>query len=125
MVFSIVAGARMDTIQEALGVPAVVRVMPNTPAQIGLGISVWTATEAATEAQREQALTILQALGEEVFVEDEEYLDMATALSGTGPAYVFLCFRVMCRNDWSSRHCGAASSMRASRPATWRPCATR
>ena len=95
MVFSIVAGARMDTIQEALGVPAVVRVMPNTPAQIGLGISVWTATEAATEAQRQQALTILQALGEEVFVEDEEYLDMATALSGTGPAYVFLLMEAM------------------------------
>lgn len=95
LVLSIVAGAKMDTIQRMLNVPAVVRVMPNTPAQIGMGISVWAATEATTEAQREQALAILKALGEEVYVEDEEYLDMATALSGTGPAYVFLLMEAM------------------------------
>jgi pyrroline-5-carboxylate reductase len=95
LVLSIVAGARMDTIHRMLDVPAVVRVMPNTPAQIGMGISVWTATLATTESQRGQALTILQALGEEVYVDDEEYLDMATALSGTGPAYVFLLMEAM------------------------------
>jgi pyrroline-5-carboxylate reductase len=95
LVLSIVAGAKMDMIQRMLDVPAVVRVMPNTPAQIGLGISVWTATEATTEVQRGQALGILQALGEEVFVDDEGYLDMATALSGTGPAYVFLLMEAM------------------------------
>jgi pyrroline-5-carboxylate reductase len=95
LVLSIVAGAKMDTIQRMLGVPAVVRVMPNTPAQIGLGISVWVATEAATETQRGQSLAILQALGEEVYVDDERYLDMATALSGTGPAYVFLLMEAM------------------------------
>jgi pyrroline-5-carboxylate reductase len=95
LVLSIVAGAKMDTIQTMLKVPAVVRVMPNTPAQIGMGISVWTATEATTEAQRGQALAILQALGEEVYVEEEGYLDMATALSGTGPAYVFLLMEAM------------------------------
>ena len=95
LVLSIVAGAQMATIQRMLGSRSVVRVMPNTPAQIGLGISVWTATEATTEAQRGQALTVLQALGEEVFMEDEVYLDMATALSGTGPAYVFLLMEAM------------------------------
>lgn len=95
LVLSIVAGAKMGTIRRRLDTPAVVRVMPNTPAQIGMGISVWTATEATTEAQRQQALTILQALGEEVYVEDEGYLDMATALSGTGPAYVFLLMEAM------------------------------
>jgi pyrroline-5-carboxylate reductase len=95
LVFSIVAGARTETIRQLLSVPAVVRVMPNTPAQIGLGISVWTATEATTDAQRSQALAILQALGEEVYVDDESYLDMATALSGTGPAYVFLLMEAM------------------------------
>jgi pyrroline-5-carboxylate reductase len=95
LVFSIVAGAQTETIRRLLSVPAVVRVMPNTPAQIGLGISVWTATEATTEAQRDQALAILQALGEEVYVDDESYLDMATALSGTGPAYVFLLMEAM------------------------------
>jgi pyrroline-5-carboxylate reductase len=95
LVLSIVAGAKMDTIQRMLDVPAVVRVMPNTPAQIGLGISVWAATEATSEDQRGQALAILQALGEEVYVDDERYLDMATALSGTGPAYVFLLMEAM------------------------------
>ncbi|MFN2292039.1 MAG: pyrroline-5-carboxylate reductase [Anaerolineae bacterium] len=92
---SIVAGAPMATIQHMLGVRSVVRVMPNTPAQIGLGISVWTATKATTEVQRSQALAILQALGEEVYVTEEYYLDMATALSGTGPAYVFLLMEAM------------------------------
>jgi pyrroline-5-carboxylate reductase len=95
LVLSIVAGAKMDTIQRMLNTPAIVRVMPNTPAQIGMGISVWTATPATTEAQRGQALAILQALGEEVYVDDEAYLDMATALSGTGPAYVFLLMEAM------------------------------
>jgi pyrroline-5-carboxylate reductase len=95
LVLSIVAGAKMDTIQRMLQVAAVVRVMPNTPAQIGMGISVWTATKATTDAQRGQALDILRALGEEVYVDDEGYLDMATALSGTGPAYVFLLMEAM------------------------------
>jgi pyrroline-5-carboxylate reductase len=95
LALSIVAGAPMSTIQHMLNTQTVVRVMPNTPAQIGMGISVWTASPATTEAQRQQALTILQALGEEVFMEDEGYLDMATALSGTGPAYVFLLMEAM------------------------------
>jgi pyrroline-5-carboxylate reductase len=95
LVVSIVAGAKMDTIFRMLETPAVVRVMPNTPAQIGMGISVWAATEATSERQHTQALTILRALGEEVYVEDESYLDMATALSGTGPAYVFLLMEAM------------------------------
>jgi pyrroline-5-carboxylate reductase len=95
LVVSIVAGAKMSTIQRMLETPSVVRVMPNTPAQIGMGISVWAATEATSELQRTQALTILRALGEEVYVDDESYLDMATALSGTGPAYVFLLMEAM------------------------------
>ena len=95
LVLSIVAGAKMSAIESALDAKSVIRVMPNTPAQIGMGISVWAATEAATDLQRGQALDILRALGEEVYVEDEGYLDMATALSGTGPAYVFLLMEAM------------------------------
>ena len=90
MVFSIVAGARIDTIRSKLNHQAIVRVMPNTPAQILEGMSVWTATEQTSGRQREQARAILGALGQEIYVDDESYLDMATALSGTGPAYVFL-----------------------------------
>jgi len=90
LVLSIVAGARISVIADGLGHGAVVRVMPNTPAQIGQGMSVWTATAQVGDDQRAQAQTILRALGEEIYVEDEDYLDMATALSGTGPAYVFM-----------------------------------
>lgn len=90
LILSIVAGARIRTIAQGLDHQAIVRSMPNTPAQIGEGITVWTDTAAVTEEQRGQARELLGALGEEVYVEDEGYLDMATALSGTGPAYVFL-----------------------------------
>jgi pyrroline-5-carboxylate reductase len=90
LVLSIVAGASIQKISKTLKHQAVVRSMPNTPGQIGEGITVWTASSRTSHEQREMARQILGALGEEVFVEDEGYLDMATALSGTGPAYVFL-----------------------------------
>lgn len=90
LVVSIVAGASIQKISKGLKHEAVVRSMPNTPGQIGEGITVWTASKGTSEEQQAMASQILGALGEEVFVEDEGYLDMATALSGTGPAYVFL-----------------------------------
>lgn len=90
LVLSIVAGAPIEKIQAGLEHPSIVRAMPNTPAQIGEGITVWTASETVSVEQREMARQILSALGEEIFMEEEVYLDMATALSGTGPAYVFL-----------------------------------
>lgn len=90
LVLSIVAGASIQKISKTLKHQAVVRSMPNTPGQIGEGITVWTASPRTSNDQREIARQILGALGEEIFVEDESYLDMATALSGTGPAYVFL-----------------------------------
>lgn len=90
LLLSIIAGASMKKIGAGLKHKAVVRSMPNTPGQIGEGITVWAASGEVTEEQQEMARQILGALGEEVFVEDESYLDMATALSGTGPAYVFL-----------------------------------
>ena len=90
LVLSIVAGAPIKMIGGVLGHDYIVRTMPNTPAQVGEGMTVWTATPKVTEEQRAQARTILRAMGEEIYVQDEGYLDMATALSGTGPAYVFL-----------------------------------
>lgn len=95
MIISIVAGARVGTISKWLEHDAIVRVMPNTPAQISEGISVWTATPAITNDQLSQARTILQALGKEIYVDDEKFLDMATAVSGTGPSYVFLVAEAM------------------------------
>jgi pyrroline-5-carboxylate reductase len=90
LVVSIVAGASIKKIAAGLKHQAIVRSMPNTPGQIGQGITVWTASPEVSDEQRQMAEQILGALGEQVFVEDESYLDMATALSGTGPAYVFL-----------------------------------
>jgi pyrroline-5-carboxylate reductase len=95
VVLSIVAGATIDKISQGLKHNAVVRSMPNTPAQIGEGITVWIASPSVNESQKETARTILGALGEEVNVDDENYLDMATALSGTGPAYVFIFMEAM------------------------------
>jgi pyrroline-5-carboxylate reductase len=90
LVLSIIAGARIDTLCKGLGHRQVVRAMPNTPAQIGEGISVWTATQEVTESQKEHAKVILSGMGREIYVSDEGYLDMATAVSGSGPAYFFL-----------------------------------
>ncbi len=90
LVLSIVAGAPIEKIRSGLKHKPIVRSMPNTPGQIGQGITVWTTSREVSDEQHELARTILTALGEEIFVEDETYLDMATALSGTGPAYVFL-----------------------------------
>jgi pyrroline-5-carboxylate reductase len=90
LVVTIVAGVRLRRVVEALGTSAAVRVMPNTPAQIGLGVSVWTATEAVHAGGRAKVRQMLSALGVEEEVTHEDELDMATALSGTGPAYIFL-----------------------------------
>ncbi len=89
-VLSIVAGARMSTIEKGLGHPSVIRVMPNTPAQIGEGMSLWTCSPQVDAEKRGLAKTMLGTVGEEIEVADEKYLDMATALSASGPAYVFL-----------------------------------
>ncbi len=95
LLLSILAGAPIRKIADGLAHAAVVRAMPNTPGQIGQGISVWTATPEVSELQKSQAQAILGALGDDIYVDDEEYLDMATALSGTGPAYVFLVMEAM------------------------------
>ena len=95
LILSIIAGAPIRNISRKLHHYRVVRVMPNTPARVGKGMSVWTSTEDVSETQRKYTKTILAALGEEIFVEHEDYLDMATALSGTGPAYVFMFMEAM------------------------------
>lgn len=92
---SVIAGASISTLSQGLGHDAIVRVMPNTPAQVGRGMSVWTATPDVDATQRARVKAILGALGEELWVEEEKYVDMATALSGTGPTYVFLMMEAL------------------------------
>ncbi|MFC2041428.1 pyrroline-5-carboxylate reductase [Chloroflexota bacterium] len=95
LVLSIMAGVTLNTLCRGLNHDPVVRAMPNTPAQIGEGMSVWTATSRVTEAQKKWAGSILGAIGREIYVDDEKYIDMATAVSGSGPAYFFLFTEVM------------------------------
>jgi pyrroline-5-carboxylate reductase len=95
VVVSVIAGAPIDVLVNGLGHQAVVRVMPNTPAQVGQGMSVWSTTPGVTESQRLWVQAVLRALGEELWVDEEKYVDMATALSGTGPTYVFLMMEAL------------------------------
>lgn len=95
LVLSIVAGATLDSLRQGLDHPCLVRAMPNMPAQIGEGMTVWTTTSEVNQRQREMAQAILAALGEEIYVSSEKYIDMATALSGSGPAYVFLVIEAL------------------------------
>jgi pyrroline-5-carboxylate reductase len=90
LVLSIVAGATLSSLCQGLNHHFIVRAMPNMPAQIGVGMTIWTATAETVKKQRELAQTIVGTLGKEIYVDDEKYLSMATALSGSGPAYVFL-----------------------------------
>lgn len=90
LLVSILAGVDSRTLRKSFGHQAIVRTMPNTPARVGQGMTVWTATPQVSGEQREMAQAMLRALGQEIFVSREGDLDMATALSGTGPAYVFL-----------------------------------
>jgi pyrroline-5-carboxylate reductase len=95
LLISIIAGAPIKNLADGVAHAAVVRAMPNTPAQIGQGITVWTATPEVSDLHKEQAKAILGSLGQEIYVDDERYLDMATALSGSGPGYVFMMMEAM------------------------------
>jgi pyrroline-5-carboxylate reductase len=90
VVVSIMAGVRIETISTLVGHNRIVRVMPNTPVSIQRGMSTWTATPAVTDEQRETVKKLLSSIGEELYVDGEAKIDMATAISGSGPAYVFL-----------------------------------
>lgn len=89
-VLSIIAGAKLSTLAQGLQHAAIIRVMPNTPAQIGCGMTMWTCADSVPAAHRELTGQILATVGVEIYAAEEKYLDMATALSASGPAYVFM-----------------------------------
>jgi pyrroline-5-carboxylate reductase len=95
VVISVLAGAPVDVLTRGLHHQAVARVMPNTPAQVGEGMSVWCTTPGVSPEQQTRVQAALGALGRELWVEEEKYVDMATALSGTGPTYVFLMMEAL------------------------------
>jgi pyrroline-5-carboxylate reductase len=95
LVLSVIAGATTAALTGTLGHDQVIRAMPNTPARLGKGMTVWYPMPATTPEQREQAATLLGALGAELEVDDEKFVAMATAVSGTGPTYVFLVMEAL------------------------------
>ena len=95
LVISILAGTTLQSLMDGTGHSAVVRSMPNTPAQIGMGMTMWTASSSVTSHQREQAQAVLSSFGRAVFANGEHYMDMSTAINGSGPGYVFLMLEAM------------------------------
>lgn len=96
LLISIAAGVRSADLSRWLGgYRSIVRVMPNTPAQIQLGVSALHATVAVSELQRQQAQALLQAVGQTLWLDDEIKMDAVTAISGSGPAYVFYLIEAM------------------------------
>lgn len=95
LILSVAAGIKLQMIIAGTGRSHVVRAIPNTPAQIGQGMTVWV--PAPDISAEEQTLTkqILGAMGEDLQVNDEKYIDMATAINGSGPAYIFLIMEAM------------------------------
>ena len=90
VVISIIAGASIEKLSKGLAHDSIIRTMPNTPGQIGKGITVWFASPTVSTSQMNKAKLMLQALGKDIQVDEEYYLDMATGISGTGPMYVYL-----------------------------------
>ncbi len=95
LVLSIVAGATLNTLCQNLNHFSVIRAMPNMPAQVGEGITIWTATPQVTQGQKRTARSLLGTLGKEIYVDNEKYIDMATAVSGSGPAYIFVIIEAL------------------------------
>lgn len=86
---SIMAGVQIKTIAESLGVKKIIRAMPNLPAQIGLGMTTFTSSDEVTRIELVMVQNLLNTTGKAIYVEKEEMIDATTAISGSGPAYVF------------------------------------
>ena len=95
IILSIVAGAPIQNFIDGSLVPKVARCMPNTPAQIGAGVTVWSCTENINTDERKKIKQVLDSFGKTVFVDDESFIDMSTSISGSGPAYIFLLMEAM------------------------------
>jgi pyrroline-5-carboxylate reductase len=96
ILLSVVAGKPISVFQGPSGLfQKVVRSMPNTPAQVGQGMTVWSCTDTLTAADRQKIESMLSSCGKSMYVDDEAFIDMATSISGSGPAYIFLLMESM------------------------------
>ncbi|HWE60270.1 MAG TPA: pyrroline-5-carboxylate reductase [Chloroflexota bacterium] len=92
---SIAAGVTLETLARGSDHQAVLRAMPNTPCLVGEGMTVWVASEATSERHLEEMRMIFGALGRQMQVSNESFLNMATSISGSGPSYLFLLMEAM------------------------------
>ena len=92
---SIMAGVKMTSISQGLGASKIIRAMPNLPAQIGMGMTAFTSTDEVTRIELVMVQNLLNTTGKTIYVEDEKLIDAATAISGSGPAYVFFFMKAL------------------------------
>lgn len=92
---SIMAGVKIQTIQESLGIRKVIRAMPNLPAQIGMGMTAFTSTDEVTRIELVMVQNLINTTGKSLYVNNEDFIDAATAISGSGPAYVYYFMNAM------------------------------
>lgn len=92
---SIMAGVTIETISKALGIKKVIRAMPNLPAQIGMGMTAFTSTDEVTRIELVMVQNLMNTTGKTVYVKNEQFIDATTAISGSGPAYVYYFMEAM------------------------------
>jgi pyrroline-5-carboxylate reductase len=92
---SIMAGVTMKTISEGLGLRKVIRAMPNLPAQIGMGMTAFTSTDEVTRIELVTVQNLINTTGKSIYVANESLIDAATAISGSGPAYVWFFMKAI------------------------------
>lgn len=95
LILSIMAGVSIEQIQEALGIKKVIRSMPNLPAQIGMGMTVFSSSKETTRIELVAVQNLLNTTGKAIYVSDEDKINASTAISGSGPAYVFYFMNAM------------------------------
>ncbi len=95
VILSIMAGVKMETISSAFNTDKIIRAMPNLPAQVGVGMTAFTSSEAVTRIELVMVQNLLNATGKTIYVDKEKSVDAATAISGSGPAYVFYIMQAM------------------------------
>jgi len=95
LILSVIAGFSLEALKNALGSDKIIRTMPNTPAQVGKGVTGAIASEGVEEQERQLAHALLSASGIAVWLDDENQIDALTGVSGSGPAYVFLMVEAM------------------------------
>jgi len=95
VIVSIMAGVQINTIRQGLGATKIIRAMPNLPAQIGQGMTVYTSTDEVTRIELVMVQNLLNTTGKAIFVSKEAKIDAGTAISGSGPAYVFYFINAM------------------------------